>query len=292
MIRIGFDYEQKQKCIEAYLSMHKIEKVYIFYFKKFKPEFQVDCEIEYVEYQDIEKYKYFYRLVGEINNNSLLIFDECMRTQNRNELIYNCAHHYCNQSQHKIIFEYFPIIENTEDFIILLNFEDKNKYKGKSFDIDMLNDVDIDIECINRLPEFDIVDINVTEKQLKQYEEKKNSLFDNLGNKHPDTVSTNLELFVGNFKKNYIKEDKKYLARNARYKKYNISTYKEAAESNLTMLDYPVRQLDLNDYIKRTLTNDIDFISSKTKVDLYYISKFKNFKKECESIYDKTNIQQ
>ena len=57
-----------------------------------------------------------------------------MRTSNRSKLIYNCAHHYLNQTPHRIIFEYFPIIENYEDFMILLNFENKGKYKGKGFD--------------------------------------------------------------------------------------------------------------------------------------------------------------
>lgn len=288
MIRIGFNNIQKQSTISEYLKNNKIEKVYVFYFKKFKPNFEVDCEIEYIEYAAIEMYKYFYRLIEEIDNNSLLIFDECMRTQNRNELIYNCAHHYCNQTQHKIVFEYFPIIDDVQNIMILFDFINKGKYKGKSFNIEILKD--IDVKSINRVPDLKLIDLKISEIEVKAYEKEKDKLFNNLEKKHPDTISTALELFVGKFKKSYIESDKKYIARNSRFKKDNISTFKEATEKNLIMIDFPTRQIDLNDYIKRTLTNELTFINSTTKVDSYYISEYERFKKECEQIYAKTSI--
>lgn len=143
MIRIGFTQKQKQKIINDYLAEHNIKKIYCFFYKDFPYRYKVDVEIEYIEYSDIEMYVYFYRLLEEINESSLIIIDELMRTQNRNELIYNCSHHYLNQTPHKIIFEYFPIIENKEDFMILLNFENKPKYRGKGFDYNFLHDEDV-----------------------------------------------------------------------------------------------------------------------------------------------------
>ena len=289
MIRIGFDIKQKQICIDEYILKNNIGKVYVFYFKKFKPSFKVNCEIEYIEYADIEMYKYFYRLVEEINNKSLLVFDECMRTQNRSELIYNCAHHYCNQTQHKIVLEYFPIINNIENIMILFDFIDKGKYKGKGYKEYLLDE--IDVKSINRVPEFEVIEVETTEKEQQSYEKEKEKLFNNLGKKHPDTVCTALELFVGKFKKTKITQYDMYIARNLRFKQENILTFKEAEIKNLIMIDFPTRQLELNDYIKKTKTEKLNFISSKMKVDEYYVGEYERFKKECEKIYAKTNIQ-
>lgn len=111
MIRIGFTHEQKQQVIDAYLSEHTIRKVYCFYYKHFPYRYDINTEIEYIEYSDIEMYKYFYRLLEEIDENCLIVIDELMRTRNRAELIYNCSHHYLNQTPHRIVFEYFPIVE-------------------------------------------------------------------------------------------------------------------------------------------------------------------------------------
>ena len=105
MIRIGLGLKEKQKVVDEYLSNNNINKVYCLYYRDFKPSYKTDCEIEYVEYADIIMYKYFYRLLEEIDDKKLIIVDGCMRTQNRSELTYNCVHHYLNQTPHKIIFE-------------------------------------------------------------------------------------------------------------------------------------------------------------------------------------------
>ena len=87
MIKIGFEEQEKCEIIKKYLANNKnIKKIFIFYFKDLKSIYDIDMEIEYVEYKDIEMYKYFYRLLEEINNDTLLIVDELLRTQNRQEL--------------------------------------------------------------------------------------------------------------------------------------------------------------------------------------------------------------
>lgn len=288
MIRIGLNNIEKEKIIIEYIGNNNIKKCYIFYFEKFKYEYNLDCEVEYIEYKDIEMYKYFYRLIEEIDNNSLLIFNECMRTQNRSELIYNCAHHYCNQTNHKIIFEYFPFIDDIQNFMILLDFIDKSKYKNKSFAYWMLNDIDIKYK--NIIPKLEIVNIEITNKQINQYEEKKKSLFDNLGKKHPDTIPSNLALFSNNFKKKYIESNKKYIARNARFNLDNVYTYDNAVDNNLIILDYPIRQIYLNDYIKRTNTNKLIYISTGLKIDLYYINELKKLMDDWSEFIAKASI--
>src|SRR5690554_5464799 len=129
MIRIGLNEEEKRHEVERYTQTHGITQVKVFYPDKFP----IDLGGEHIEYKDIIEYKFFYRLLEEIDQDTLLVFNECLRTQKRSDLTYNCAHHYCNQTPHKIVFEHFPFIESKIDFMILLDFINKGKYKGKGF---------------------------------------------------------------------------------------------------------------------------------------------------------------
>lgn len=289
MIRIGLGERQKQKVVSEYLSTNKIKKIFCFYFKKFPIKFNVDCEIEYIERADIEMYKYFYRLLEEIDENSLIVMDECMRTQNRSELIYNCAHHYCNQTPHKIVFEYFPIIEDKNDFMILLDFINKGKYKGKSFDYMFLQDEDIKIRP--RKIRFDSISVDVTEKDKARYEEHKEKLFANLGNKDPDTIPRNLQLFAGDLKKKAIEPEKHYVARNKRFKLDNVLSYQEIeGKGDYIIIDTHYRRLDFNDFLKITGMTRIKYLNTMLTIDDYIVTEFTKWKARLDAIYAQASL--
>ncbi len=289
MIRMGLNQTNKQKVLDKYMTEHKIRKVFILYFKKFKPVFDIPIDHEYVEYSDIEMYKYFYRLLQEIGNDCLVVVDECMRTRNRSELIYNCAHHYLNQTEHKIIFEYFPFIENMDDFMILLDFLNKGKYKGKGFDWQFIKDEDI--QAKRHEIDFTVEQIKMTDEIVKAYLKKKEQLFDNLGNKDPDTLPRDLHVYAGNFKKPYIKGDKQYIARNARYNLPNVATYQNPIKADY-ILDFHYRRLDFNDYLKTFDIHDVTFISSGLPVDDYYEGEFKAWINRLGEFYAKASVYQ
>lgn len=289
MIRIGLSQRQKQKEITEYVTNNKIKKVFCFYFKKFPTKYNVNCEIEYIEYADIEMYKYFYRLLEEIDNSSLIVIDGCLRTQNRSELIYNCAHHYLNQTPHHIVFEFFPIIENKDDFMILLDFDHPDKYKGKSFDYLYLQEEDIKIKPFKI--NLKTINVPVTDKDKEKYENKKESLFDNLGSKDPDTIPRNLQLFSGDLKKKAIDLNEKYIARNKRFKLDNVFTYKDITDKGeYIVLDMHYRRLDMNDFIKATGMNTIKYLSTILSIDNIIIDDFSKWKARLEAIYAQASI--
>ena len=294
MIRIGFGQKQKQKIITDYISEHpNLNKVYCFYFKHFKYEYNIPVDVEYIEYEDIEKYKFFYRLLEEIDDNKLIIIDELMRTQNRHELIYNCAHHYLNQTPHRIIFEYFPIIEDKEDFMILLNFEDKTRFHGKSFDYLYLQTEDIIM--YPRKIKLNIINIDTTDAEKDKYEKYKEKLFDNLGNKHPDTIPRNLQILAGDFKKKAIEHDKIYIARNKRFNLENVYVYEKIIRDKIKntdciIIDPHYRKLNFNDFLKTTGITKINYLSTDLSVDNVFTSEFAMWKGRLEAIYAKANL--
>ncbi|KLU74295.1 hypothetical protein CBC3_p0297 (plasmid) [Clostridium botulinum V891] len=289
LIRIGLSKLEKEMEIKKYVQQNNIKKVFCFYYKDFPFKYDISCEIEYIEYADIEMYKFFYRLLEEIDNTSLIIMDECMRTQNRSELIYNCAHHYLNQTPNKIIFEFFPIIENEEDFMILLDFENKGKYKGKSFDYIYLNEEDI------QMKPFDIhletIKVEINEKDTERYEKKKEQLFDTLENKDPNTIPRNLQIFAGTLKKKALNKDVKYVARNKRFKLDNVFTYKTIeANTKYIVIDTHYRRINMNDFIKLTKMNNIKYLTTGLSIDNYIISSFNEWKGRLKNIYAKASL--
>lgn len=275
MIRVGLNLREKQEVLDRYLEEHKIRKVFVLYFKKLRPEFRIDIDHEYIEWDEIILYRFFYRLLEEIDDSCLIVVDELMRTQNRSELTYNCAHHYLNQTEHKIIFEYFPFIEGQDDFMILLDFENKGRYKGHGFTFEHFDGVDIKFK--HNPVDFVVTTVPVNELQKAEYEEEKERLFDELGNKHPDTIPRNLHVYVGKWKKQHIQRDKKYLARNARFKLDNIKTYRELPTDERILVDFPVRRLELNDYLKRSGAKRIEFLTTGLSVDEYYENSLKSW---------------
>lgn len=289
MIRIGLSHRQKQKEINAYLAKHNIKKIFCFYFKKFPVKYKVDCEIEYIEYADIEMYKYFYRLLEEIDGSGLIIMDGCMRTQNRSELIYNCAHHYLGQTPHRIVFEYFPIIDTKDDFMILLDFENKGKYKGKSFDYIYLQQEDIKIRP--RKVKLVPVNVEITKKDTERYEKKKEQLFDNLGDKDPDTIPRNLQILAGDIKRKAINDTGLYVARNQRFKLENVKSYQDiTAQGSYTIIDTHYRRLNMNDFLKITGMNRIEYLCTTLSIDTVIINEFVEWKARLDAIYAQASV--
>lgn len=289
MIRIGLSQREKQKEVSEYLSKNNIKKVFCFYYKDFPVEYKIECPIEYIEYADIEMYKFFYRLLEEIDDGSLIIMDGCMRTQNRSELIYNCAHHYLNQTPHKMIFEFFPIIDTKEDFMILLDFENKGKYKGKSFDYSFLYDEDIKMKP--HKIKLETINVPITDKDKERYEKKKESLFDNLGNKDPNTIPRALQLFAGDLKKKAIEPSLNYVARNKRFKLNNVFAYKDIKnKGDYIVVDTHYRRLNMNDFIKVTGMNKIKYLSTVLSIDDVIITEFSKWKARLEAIYAQASL--
>lgn len=302
MIRIGLNAEEKKQVINEYIKQNPgLKLIVIFTCEKFPADlYDGPIETERYGYKDIIEYKPFYHLLEVIDDGCLLVFDECMRTQTRSDLTYNCAHHYCNQTSRKIVFEYFPFIEKQVDFMILLDFLNKGKYKGKGFDDEYLREEDVLMK--DNPIGYEVEYVPIREQQRKNYETKKESLFDNLGMKDPDTIPRNLHVFVGNYKKSYIVPERYYIARNARFRLDNVATYQspglmplrtglfDVSESTIYVLDFPHRRLDFNDYLKYTKAANVVFISTGLPVDNYYSNEFEQWLNRKSDFFRKVGV--
>lgn len=266
----------------------QIKKIYVFYFKSFKPEYKVSCDIEYIEYSDIIRYVFFYRLLEEISKESLIIVDGCMRTQNRKDLTYNCLHHYLNQTDNRIIFEYFPFIENKDDFMILLDMEN-SAFKSKEFDWAYLQEEDIKINPLHI--KMTTIFVEITKEQEEKYNDTKEKLFENLGNKKPETVPRNLQLLAGDFKKAKLDNDKIYIARNKRFNLENVLSYKEAARNkDYIIIDTHYRRINMQDFLRVSGIINIKYLATPLSIDNYIVNDFAKWRGRLEAFYAQANL--
>ena len=86
MGKIYIGEHDKTAIVNKYIADNAVEKVYII-----GDDLDVDFENkEHIKFSDTIMYKYFYRLLQEINGKSLIVLNECLKKQNRYDLTYNC----------------------------------------------------------------------------------------------------------------------------------------------------------------------------------------------------------
>lgn len=276
MIHLGVSTESKSGIIERYCAENAIEKVVILTPEKFRFGCHIETK-EYVEYDEIILYKFFYRLLSEINNKTLVVVNECMRTQNRNDLTYNCIRHYLNQTNHQLIFQYLPIIENMEDFMILFDFDTKSQWKREKFSRDLLSHCQISINPVNI--QFRKLSIPTNVSTQKKYEAEKEKIFAEIGLKDPHTLPRNLYLIGGRDKLSAVKPDCRYIGRNNRFKCANMQTYKEENYPNRPyfIFEFCHNFIDFGDVVSLSGQSEFEVLVSDLKVDEWYFNRFTNW---------------
>lgn len=115
----------RQKIIEDYLSEHAIDHIFLIG----EPiEIHTDIEIYSLPFSESDMYKHYYYLLQHINPRSLVILNEILKRENRYDLKYNCIRKYVIQTQHRLVFNFFPLINHEEDFAILYDMIQDNPF--------------------------------------------------------------------------------------------------------------------------------------------------------------------
>lgn len=289
-IMVGLRDEEKQVVIEKYCKQHNITKVFIFYPPLFPLETIFEgVNITYTQYMDMFEFKYYYKLLEHITDKTLIVFNECMRNQDRKVITYSAAHDFARNTPHILVFEYFPFIEHEKDFMVLLEFVDPSRYKNKPFTYEYLEEEKIFI----RPYKFTLTTIDhmPSKEETEKYKVQKQKAFDELGESDPDIIPRRLHLFAGVLKKYMMVKNRWYIARTKRGA-FNVDTYRSMVKDReYVVLDFPCRRLEFNDFLKYTGNTDIVFLNSGLKVDQYYINDFKEWINRLERFYAKASVQ-
>ena len=286
MIHLGASNHTKDAIVQKYCVDNGIKKVVILTPEKFV----FNCSFEnkeYIKYDEIIKYVFFYRLLQELDDKTLLVINECLRTQNRHDLTYNCIRQYLNQTPHQIIFQYLPIIDGIEDFMTLFDFDTKSRWKREKFNAELLKERTIVTEGVS--VNLNAIDVETSPITKAKYEKERERLFNEMAEelKDPHTIPRNLYLVSGKDKLTKIEADKAYIGRNNRFKIEKMQTYKEDSYDNApyTVFEFPHNFIDFSDFLSLSRQSDIDVLRADLRVDLYYWNRYQDWIENLNNAY-------
>lgn len=287
MIFLGVTQADKPSIIADYCLKNAIEKVFILSPENYHFEHNLE-NAEVIRYQDIIEYRYFYRLLQEINSTSLVVVNECLRTQNRYDLTYNCIRHFLNQAKHQIVFQWLPFIEDIQDFMILFDFDTRSRWKREKFDIDLLQEVNLTVARHDL--QFDPVRVETGEKLQAAYLLEKEKLIAGIGIKDPHTIPRNLYLMSGKARMQAVEDGVWYIGRNNRFKFDTMQTYKEKdyAQAPYTVFEFPHNFIDFCDFAALSQQQAFKVLVSDLKVDQWYLQRYQQWSERLHEAY--TNL--
>ena len=281
---LGQNNIEKNDIIIRFCKENNIRKVFILSPKQYYFECSFENH-EFIEYENIIMYVYFYRLLQKINNDTLIVINECLRTQNRYDLTYNCIRNFLNQTHHQLIFQYFPFIETINDFFTLFDFDTRSKWKGQT-DTGLLKNSIIHVKQIDI--KFNQINIETDSRTKTKYIKEKERLIENIGLKDPHTIPRNLYLISGKTKLALIDKSKQYIGRNNRFSLNNIRTYKELRyHGEHTVFELCHNFINFIDFLSLSRQTNIDVLVSDLKVDQWYFYRYQNWISNMGEVYAK-----
>ncbi|MCO5190353.1 MAG: hypothetical protein M9918_19455 [Anaerolineae bacterium] len=295
MIRLGLTSAEKHSLATQYTAQYAIQ--HIVWIAPVEPAAYLG---EWIEYKEVIMYRTFYRLLQEIDNNTLVVIDECLRTQNRYSLEYNCIRQYLNQAGHVIVFQYLPLIDTADDFMILFDFATRSRWKREKFNPDLFDEVDI---CVRPIPiSFNAIPVPTSKRTKKRYQTQRDKLLREVSNstRDPHIIPRQLHLIGGADKFAHIKageqpqlalfsdsaETRRYVARNKRLKHPAITTFRDIkGTGQYTLVDMPHRFIDFTDFLGTTRQTTIDILVADLKVDHWYVNHYQQWQERLNATY-------
>lgn len=282
MIYIGLTPEQKQTVIADYCQHRAVQHVVMLSPARF--DFPISGES--IDWPEIIMYRTFYRLLQEIGSQSLVVVNECLRTQNRYDLTYNCIRHFLNQSEHQLIFQWLPLIDTLEDFMILFDFDTRSRWKRERFDVDFLSEISIQVTA--RQPALTTTHCPTDAKLRQAYQREKSKLIDGIGNKDPHTIPRNLYLMSGKARMQAVDAFSGWhIGRNNRFKMDRWQTYKESAYPNMpyTIFEFPHNFIDFADFLTLSQQTELPVLIADLPVDQWYFTRYQQWAQRIEDGY-------
>ena len=274
MILLGLPTDAKRARIAQYVAEHGITKTFVLSPSRFS--LGVIPGSEEVEWAEIIQYKFFYRLLQEVDGKTLVVVNECLRTQNRNDLTYNCIRHFLNQTAHQLVFQHLPFIDTFDDFMVLFDFDTRSRWKRERFRPDMLGECSL--EANDMSPLLQPIHVETDAKTRTAYAKEKRRLVDGIGLRDPHTIPRNLVLMAGKAKVPHVRADSSYVGRNNRFGLPNLTTYREAADTTpRTAFELPHNYVDLCDFLTVTRQTTVPALVSDLKVDGWYLQRYQEW---------------
>lgn len=287
MILLGLDDAAKQTEIARYVAEHGVRRVVVFSPQRFRPSFDLEVPVEHVEWAEIILYRFYYRLLREIDRDTLLIVNECLRTQNRNDLTYNCLRLYLQNTDHRLVFQYLPLIDTSDDFAVLFDFDTKSRWKREKIGTDRLSEASLRVVPVPIV--LEPVEVPVDAKIRTVYAREKSKLLAEVRedvDKDPHLIPRNLLLVSGKAKIAHVDPGRRYVGRNNRLKLANVETYREAkGPGERVVFEFCHNFIDFADFLAVSRQHVVPVLVADTKTEHWYLDRFQGWAQRLRDAY-------
>jgi hypothetical protein len=296
MIYLGYARAEKEQIITEYQVAHDIRKTVVIAPERFPLTI---AGADQVGYADVIMYVTFYRLLQEIDRDTLVVLHECLRTQNRYDLAYNCIRNYLNRTGHVLIFQTLPQIDEQEDFMVLFDWATQSRWKRRHFDAELIR-----TEAQVSVREWPLalrrIDVPTSAATQRKYAQERERLFAELGARDPHTLPRNLYLLGGRDKQAFIAAragaqsglcaetaaPQWFVARNKRLGAERMVTYDDVQPGQqYTVVEFPHRFIDWCDFVTFTGQAASRVLVADLPVDRWYFDRYVAWKERIDVTY-------
>lgn len=273
MIHLGLEAEGKRERVNRYCAEHGITKVFALGPSKF--QFELDGA-EWIEWAQIILYRFYYRLLQEIGRDTLIVLNECLRTQNRNDLTYNCIRNFLNQTEHQLVFQSLPLIDTFDDFMILFDFDTRSRWKRSHWSEELRGELRLD--ALPSCPAIVPIEAPTDEATRVAYGREKRKLIDGIGLRDPHTIPRNLYLMSGRARLAQVEAGLNYVGRNNRFKIPGMLSYGETSyPQDCAIFEFCHAFGEFADFVSVSRQELIPAIVADLKVDRWYLERFQGW---------------
>lgn len=288
MIWLGLDDAAKADVVARFRAERDIRKMFVLSPKRFAPSFapeqmtapETQCDGRdglFIDWPDLIQYRFYYRLLQQIDASTLVVVNECLRTQNRHDLTYNCVRNYLNQTPHVLVFQYLPIIDMAADMMTLFDFVTRSRWKREPFDAELVRrEAHVHVEPA--APALHAIRFEAPASTHAAYARERAALFDAVRadpEKDPHVIPRNLLLVSGKAKLPHVDAARRYAGRNNRFKLAGLDTWREVATPEPRVaFELPHNFGELADALAVTRQRTLDVLVSDTKADRWYFDRF------------------
>jgi len=274
MIHLGLSRNEKRRRVAARVEREHPARVVCFSPPRFRLELDVPVPVEYVAWDEIILYKFFYRLLQEIDGSTLVVVNECLRTTNRADLTYNCLRNYLTRTERPLVFSRFPALESPDDFMILVDFDTRSRWRRSR--IDELGEA-VNVELVEAAPDLRAVPVVTDAVTRTKYAAQKRALIDGIGAKDPHTIPRQLHLLGGKHKASAATEiGGLWVGRNGRLKVPGFACYDEANERR-QVLEFCHSYRDWADYLTASEATQLTALVSDLRADSWYLERYQQW---------------
>lgn len=229
-------------------------------------------------------YRTYYRLLQEIDRRTLVVVNECLRTQNRHDLTYNCIRLYLQQAGHRLVFQWLPLIDTPEDFGVLFDFATRSQWKREPWERLPLREAEIRVREVPL--KLRRIDVATDVKTRATYAREKRSLIDGIGLRDPHTIPRQLHLVGGRARLAHVEAGRAYVGRNDRFKA-GVEPYKADAyqRTPYTIFEWPHNFIDFADVVALSGQSSLDALTTDLKVDGWYFDRYQQWTERVRDAY-------